>query len=76
MSEDLWNGTNESAPLSEEALRQSFERLGELGEPVQVCGVTHPHVVHPKDDGWILCAWCGMPLEVFTDAQGRKRLSS
>jgi hypothetical protein len=61
MIEDAGKGTQEPGVLTREALERGF---AEVLRQRSVCGVHHPHLVHPRARGWTLCANCFGPVWV------------
>lgn len=55
--------------MSENAIdniRRAIEKI--QNAPIEICGATYPHVVHPEAVGWTGCANCFSP--VFIDRPG------
>lgn len=70
-SGSYWDTTREAAPITIDALNELMRRCWE--DPPRICGVTHPHVVHPRAEGWTLCANCFGPVFVV-DVDGQKMI--
>lgn len=56
--------TPKAPPLTREMFRAAIEKM--MNQPVRICGLTEPHVLHPhhwRDGGWGFCGNCMMPVE-------------
>lgn len=62
---------NTASFLTVEQLEAAFELL--KNQPVEVCGVTMPHVVHPrtKDGEWAMCGNCFTPVQIPVGFEAR-----
>ena len=57
---DLWRSYIDGGAkaITREDIERAMKAIQEA--PVTICGVTHPHLVHPKAEGWTGCAnLCG-----------------
>lgn len=43
-------------PLTREFITAAIQKV--IDAPMRVCGATEPHIVHPKANGWTICANC------------------
>jgi len=63
------NVNTEPSSLTLEGLQKALDQI--YNAPPRVCGVTEPHVVHPKANGWTNCANCAEAVKV-RDENGMK----
>lgn len=59
---------DQPAVLTRGTLLAAIEKV--RNAPMRVCGVTEPHVVHPRASGWTGCANCFGPVFVCIGESG------
>lgn len=64
-----WTYKVDSTPLTLEILQKAMDEI--WNAPVRICGVTEPHVVHPKADGITRCGMCGQLTKVRDTPDGK-----
>ena len=70
MAIESWTNAASSKPLTAESLGEAFDRIA--NEPVVLCGVSHPHAVHPAADGWTRCGICASWVNVTDTPEGKR----
>lgn len=56
---DYWETHKGTAvPITVDMLKAAFQKIEDRDYQV------YPHVVHPKDEGWAICANCFQPVFV------------